>query len=43
VTESGTLTETPGLLVLVAQRFPSAEQAPLSDPFALAQVQEFNS
>ena len=43
VTESGTLTETPGLLLLVAQRFPTAELAPLSDPFALAQVQEFNS
>ena len=43
VTEKGTLTETPGLLLFVAQRFPSAELAPLSDPFALAQVQEFNS
>src|SRR5260370_15343863 len=42
VTESGTLTETPGLLLFVAQRFPKAELAPLSDPFALAQVQEFN-
>jgi len=43
VTESGTLTETPALLVYVAQRFPAAELAPLADPFALAQVQEFNS
>jgi glutathione S-transferase len=43
VTESGTLTETPALLLFVAQRFPGAELAPLSDPFALAQVQEFNS
>jgi glutathione S-transferase len=43
VTESGTLTETPGLLLFVAQRFPQAELAPLSDPFGLAQVQEFNS
>jgi glutathione S-transferase len=43
VTETGTLTETPALLVFVAQRFPAAELAPLSDPFALAQVQEFNS
>ena len=42
-TESGTLTETPALLVFVAQRFPAAELAPLSDPFALAQAQEFNS
>jgi glutathione S-transferase len=43
VTESGTLTETPGLLLFVAQRFPQAELAPLSNPFALARVQEFNS
>jgi glutathione S-transferase len=43
VTENGALTETPALLVFLAQRFPSAELAPLSDPFALAQVQEFNS
>lgn len=43
VTDDGTLTETPGLLLFVAQRFPAAELAPLSDPFALAQVQEFNS
>jgi glutathione S-transferase len=43
VTESGTLTETPALLCFVAQRFPQAELAPLADPFALAQVQEFNS
>jgi glutathione S-transferase len=43
VTETGTLTETPALLYFVAQRFPDAELAPLADPFALAQVQEFNS
>jgi glutathione S-transferase len=43
VTESGTLTETPALLLYVAQRFPAAELAPLSDPFLLAQVQEFNN
>src|SRR5438552_7360704 len=43
VTESGTLTETPGLLLFVAQRFPDADLAPLEDPFALAQLQEFNS
>ena len=30
VTESGTLTETPGLLLFVAQSFPQAELAPLS-------------
>jgi glutathione S-transferase len=43
VTENGTITETPALLLFVAQRFPAAELAPLTDPFALAQVQEFNS
>lgn len=43
VTEQGTLTETPALLCFVAQRFPEAVLAPLADPFALAQVQEFNS
>jgi len=43
VTERGTLTETPGLLLFVAQHFPAAELAPLTEPFALAQVQEFNS
>src|ERR1700752_4486307 len=43
VTEKGTLTETPALLCFVAQRFPESNLAPLDDPFALAQVQEFNS
>jgi glutathione S-transferase len=43
VTEHGTLTETPALLIYVAQSFPAAELAQLSDPFALGQVQEFNS
>jgi len=38
VTDSGTLTETPALLVYVAQRFPAAELAPRNDPFALAQL-----
>lgn len=41
--ENGILTETPALLLFVAQQFPAAELAPLTDPFALAQVQEFNS
>jgi len=43
VTETGTLTETPALLLFVAQSFPGAELAPLNDPFALARAQEFNS
>ncbi|HVY07184.1 MAG TPA: glutathione S-transferase family protein [Burkholderiales bacterium] len=43
VTDEGVLTETPALLVYIAQQFPQANLAPLNDPFALAQVQEFNS
>src|SRR5258706_16242987 len=43
VTESGTLTETPALLCFVAQRFPEAGLAPLTDPFALAQAQGFTN
>ncbi|AXK81272.1 glutathione S-transferase [Pseudolabrys taiwanensis] len=42
-TEHGVLTETPALLAYVAQRFPAAKLAPIDDPFAFAQVQEFNS
>jgi glutathione S-transferase len=37
------LTETPSLLLFVAQCFPATELAPLANPFALGQVQEFNS
>ncbi len=43
VTEHGTLTETPALLLYVAQRFPLARLAPLDDPFALARMQELHS
>lgn len=43
VTEQGVLTETPALLAYVAQRFPAAKLAPVGDPFAFAQVQEFNN
>lgn len=43
VTPSGVLTETPALLVYIAQCFPEARLAPLDDPFALARVQAFNS
>lgn len=43
VTDSGILTETPALLLYVCQLFPDAALAPLDDPFALAQVQSFNS
>ncbi|CAJ1841016.1 D-ribose pyranase [Aeromonas salmonicida] len=40
VTERGVLTETPALLLYVAQRFPDALLAPLDDPFLLARMQE---
>ena len=43
VTADGILTETPAILVYVAQSFPAAGLAPLDDPFRLARVQEFNS
>jgi len=43
VTDRGILTETPALLIFIAQSFPAAGLAPLDDPFALAQVQSFNS
>jgi glutathione S-transferase len=43
VTERGILTETPAILLYVAQLHPEAGLAPLDDPFALAQVQAFNS
>ena len=43
VTERGILTETPAMLAFIAQMFPRARLAPLDDPFAFAQVQEFKS
>jgi glutathione S-transferase len=43
VTRRGILTETPALLVHLAQSFPEARLAPLDDPFAFAQLQAFNS
>lgn len=43
VTDQGVLTETPALLVYLAQRFPQAGLAPIDDPFAFARVQAFNS
>lgn len=39
----GVLTETPAILVYLAQSFPAARLAPMADPMALARVQEFNS
>lgn len=43
VTDRGALTETPAILVFIAQSFPAAKLAPLDDPFAFARVQAFNS
>jgi len=42
-TDRGILTETPAMLVFIAQTFPQARLAPLDDPFRFAQVQSFNS
>ena len=43
VTSQGIITETPAILVYIAQSFPKANLAPLNDPFGLAQIQAFNS
>ncbi|MFK8034578.1 MAG: glutathione S-transferase family protein [Hyphomicrobiales bacterium] len=43
VTEDGTLTETPALLVYVAQAFPEFLLIPNDNPFLLARIQAFNS
>jgi glutathione S-transferase len=43
VTDRGILTETPAVLVFIAQSFPQAKLAPFDDPYALAHVQAFNS
>ena len=42
VTDRGILTETPAILAYVAQTYPDANLAPLSDPFAFAKIQAFN-
>ena len=43
VTSRGTLTETPAILQFICQSYPSANLAPLEDPFALARMNAFNS
>ena len=43
VTDRGILTETPAILVYIAQTHPAAALAPLDDPFELARVQAFNA
>jgi glutathione S-transferase len=43
VTDRGVLTETPAILVYIAQLRPEAKLAPLDDPYDFAQLQSFNS
>jgi glutathione S-transferase len=43
VTERGVITETPAVLLYIAQCFPQAGLAPLDDAFLLGKVNEFNS
>lgn len=43
VTKHGILTETPALLMYLAQTYPEAKLAPLDDIFSLAQMQSINS
>jgi glutathione S-transferase len=43
VTDRGIITETPAILAFIAQSAPSANLAPLDDPFRFAQMQAFNS
>src|SRR6202795_2679543 len=43
ITDAGILTETPAILAYIAQVFTKANLAPLTDPFAFARVQAFNS
>ena len=42
VTERGILTETPAILAYIAQSYPQARLADLTDPFAFASIQAFN-
>ncbi|HLG48294.1 MAG TPA: glutathione S-transferase family protein [Reyranella sp.] len=43
VTDRGILTETPAMLVYVAQSFSAGHLAPMDDPFLFAEIQSFNS
>jgi glutathione S-transferase len=43
VTPRGILTETPAILVFIAQSFPETRLAPMGDAFAFAELQSFNS
>jgi glutathione S-transferase len=43
VTDRGVITEAPAIVGYIAEVFPQAGLAPLHDPFAMAQVQAFNT
>jgi glutathione S-transferase len=43
VTPHGVLTETPAILLWIAQTFPQARLAPFPDPWSMAKAQSFNS
>jgi glutathione S-transferase len=43
VIDKGILTETPAILVFIAQSFPRGRLAPLEEAFAFAEMQAFNS
>jgi glutathione S-transferase len=43
VTDKGTITENPAILLYVAQTHPMAKLPPLDDPFALGQIQALNN
>lgn len=43
ITSRGVLTETPAMLAFVAQSYPDAMLAPLTDPFRFGELQAFNS
>ncbi len=42
-TEGGIITETPAILVYLAQSHPDSDMAPLDNPYQFAKLQEFNA
>jgi glutathione S-transferase len=42
VTDRGVVTESPAIVLYLAQRYPASRLAPLEDPFALAEMQALN-
>ena len=43
LTEEGVLTETPAILLYIAQKYPQKKMAPLNNIYQLAKAQELNS